>query len=67
MDADAARRLEDALELADLAERLVEASLRREHPGWSDAEVDAAVVAWLQEQREEIPGDVAGDVRVRRP
>ena len=33
---DAARRLEDALELADLAEQMVRARLRREDPDASD-------------------------------
>jgi hypothetical protein len=43
----AAQNLEDALELADLAERMVRARLRREHPEWSDEELEQQVLAWL--------------------
>lgn len=53
----AAEHLEDALELADLAERMVRARLRREHPGWNEDELDARVLAWLHER----PGAEYGD------
>ena len=53
----AAANLEDALELADLAERMVRARLRREHPEWSDGELEERVLAWLHER----PGAEHGD------
>jgi hypothetical protein len=58
----AARRLEDALELADLAERMVESRLRREHPDWSEAAIEAAVLAWLRERPGAPHGDAPGRV-----
>ncbi len=56
----AAEHLEDALELADLAERMVRARLRREHPGWSDDELDARVLEWLHERPGAEHGDAEG-------
>ena len=56
----AARNLEDALELADLAERMVRARLRREHPQWSDEELEEAVCAWLHERPGAEHGDAEG-------
>ena len=61
VDDNAARRLEDALELADLAERMVRARLEREHPGLSKAALEARILAWLQER----PGAVHGDAEGR--
>jgi len=55
-----ARRLEDALELADLAERMVLARLRREHPGASEAALEELVLAWLRERRGPVDGDADG-------
>lgn len=62
----AADHLEDALELADLAERMVRARLRREHPGWSEDELDARVLAWLHERPGAEHGDAEG-VAVKPP
>jgi len=59
---DAARRLEDAIELADLAERMVRARLRREHPSARDDELEEMVLAWLHVR----PGAVDGDAEGRR-
>jgi hypothetical protein len=56
----AAEHLEDALELADLAERMVRARLRREHPGCSEEELDARVLAWLHERPGAEHGDAEG-------
>jgi hypothetical protein len=56
----AAQRLEDALELADLAERMVRARIRRESPELSEVEIEARVLAWLQER----PGDGDAEGRV---
>lgn len=56
----AAEHLEDALELADLAERMVRTRLRREHPGWSEDELDARVLAWLHERPGAEHGDAEG-------
>lgn len=62
----AAERLEDALELADLAERMVRARLRREHPELSDHELDERVLAWLHERPGAETGDAEGIALVRR-
>ncbi len=56
----ATRRLEDALELADLAERMVRARLRREHPGLGDEELEALVLVWLHERPGAVDGDAEG-------
>jgi hypothetical protein len=66
----AAENLEDALELADLAERMVRARLRREHPDWSDDELDESVLVWLHERPGAEHGDAEGipvDWRHRKP
>ena len=59
---EAARRLEDALELADIAERMVRARLRRVHPELGDSEIEARVLEWLHER----PGAVDGDAERQR-
>jgi hypothetical protein len=56
----AAEHLEEALELTDLAERMVRARLRREHPGWSEDELEARVLAWLHERPGAEHGDAEG-------
>jgi hypothetical protein len=56
----AAENLEDALELADLAERMVRARLRRDHPEWSDGELEERVLAWLHERPGAEHGDAEG-------
>jgi hypothetical protein len=61
----AAEHLEDALELADLAERMVRARLRREHPELSDHELDERVLAWLHERPGAESGDADGIAVVR--
>jgi len=58
----AARNLEDALELADLAERMVRARIRRENPDLTADQVEARVLAWLHER----PGAEDGDAEGRR-
>jgi len=58
---DAATRLEDALELADLAERMVRERLRREFPEANDQELEQRVLAWLQHR----PGAADGDAQGR--
>lgn len=67
MDRAAAERLEDALELADLAERMVRARLARERPEMTEDELEAAVIAWLHDRPE--PADAPGRIVVlgRRP
>lgn len=54
---DAAQRLGDALELAELAEEMVELRLRRLHPEASDGEIEGLVIDWLCER----PGAPFGD------
>jgi hypothetical protein len=46
-----------ALELYELAERMLEQRLRREHPEWSLADVDAEIERWLLRR----PGAEFGD------
>lgn len=58
----AARRLADAIELADLAERMVRARLRREHPELSESELEARVLAWLHDRPGAVEGDAEGRV-----
>jgi hypothetical protein len=48
----AARNLEDAIELSDIAERMVRARFRREHPSLSELEIETRVVRWLHERLE---------------
>jgi hypothetical protein len=42
-------KLEDAIELADLAERMQRARLQREHPHLDSSAIERRVVAWLHE------------------
>ncbi len=56
----AARRLEDAVELADLAERMVRARLQREHPNLSGDALEARVRDWLQTRPCAVDGDADG-------
>jgi hypothetical protein len=53
-------KLEEALELADLAERMVRERLRREHPGASEAEIESRVEAWLLVRPGAEHGDAVG-------
>ncbi len=55
-----ARRLEVALELADLAVELVEARVRRENPQLSDREVAAVVLRWQRTRPGAEHGDALG-------
>lgn len=69
MDA-TSQNLEDALELADLAERMVRARLRRENPELSDDELEEQLLAWLHERPGAEHGDAEGipvDRRYREP
>ncbi|NOY93961.1 MAG: hypothetical protein GXP55_22485 [Deltaproteobacteria bacterium] len=59
---EAARRLEDALELADLAERMVRARVRREHPSYDEEQVEQEVLAWLHDRPGAEHGDAEGVV-----
>jgi hypothetical protein len=61
MDRSLARdRLEDALELAELAERMVRERLRREMPSATEAEIEARLVEWLHERPGAPDGDAVG-------
>lgn len=55
-----ARRLEDALELADMAERMVRARLQREHPNLRGDALEARVRAWLRSRPCAVDGDADG-------
>jgi Rv0078B-related antitoxin len=50
-------RLRIALDLADVGEKMMRTRLRREHPGYSDARLEAAMEAWMQDR----PGAPFGD------
>jgi hypothetical protein len=50
-------RFQTALELFDLAERMLEQRLRREHPEWTEDQIDEAMDAWLLHR----PGAEHGD------
>lgn len=49
--------MELALELAEVAERMMRQNLRRRHPDATDAEIEAGVTEWLQRR----PGAEHGD------
>jgi Rv0078B-related antitoxin len=53
----AARRLRLALDLFQAGEEMMRQTLRRQHPELSGPEIEARVVAWLQER----PGAEFGD------
>lgn len=50
-------RLRIALELSEVGEEMQRLRLRRENPEWGDAEVEAAMVRWMQHR----PGAPNGD------
>lgn len=50
-------RLRIALEMADLGEQLVRSRLRRDHPDWTDEQVQAVIDRWRQDR----PGAPFGD------
>ena len=53
----AAERLRLAFELYEVGEGMMRATLKRKHPDASASEVEARLVAWLQE----LPGAEGGD------
>jgi hypothetical protein len=59
---DAAQRLEQALELAELAQEIVEMRLRRLHPQASQAEIEDMLVEWRLERPGAPDGDAFGRV-----
>ena len=65
-----AKVLENVAATATLIEAgvmLMRQNLRRCHPDADDAQIDDRLRAWLYRADDPIPGDVAGDVHVRRP
>ena len=52
-----AERLRTAFDLYELGESIRRAQLRREHPGATDEEIEAMLVAWLRTR----PGAEHGD------
>lgn len=44
---------------------LMRQNIQRRHPGASESQIDALMGAWLYRADEPIPGDTAGQVRVR--
>jgi hypothetical protein len=57
----AAERLRTALELSELAERMLRQRLRREHPGASAARIEELVARWYETR----PGAEHGDAEGR--
>ena len=55
----AAERLRLALEMFGVGEAMMRQKLRREHPDETDAEIEARLIAWLQERPAEA-GDAVG-------
>jgi len=53
-------RLRIALEMADLGEQMVRARLCREHPDWTDADVQAAIARWRADRPDAPFGDYPG-------
>ena len=53
----AAKRLEHAIELSELAEEMLRMKLQRAHPEASNAEIEALIDAWYLER----PGAEHGD------
>jgi hypothetical protein len=62
MSDEARDRLEDALELSELAERMVRCRLRREAPELDADELERRVLSWLQQSRGAVDGDAEGRV-----
>jgi hypothetical protein len=63
----AARRLRQAFELIALAEDMLRARLRREHPKWTRRQVEARVVEWRLQRPGAEHGDTVGTVRELPP
>jgi hypothetical protein len=61
VSAEASARLQVAVELADLAEEIMRANLRRRHPRATDDEIEDMLVAWYAER----PGAEHGDAEGR--
>lgn len=59
----ASERLRLALDFYETGERIMRARLRREQPGASDAEVEAALADWLEHHPGAERGDSAGRTR----
>ena len=63
VDGDAAARLRAAIEMHELAERMMRQRLRRERPQISASELESQIGAWLRDR----PGAEHGDAAGRRP
>jgi hypothetical protein len=59
-DSPAALRMRLALDLYEFGEQLQRSRLRRLHPAATDADIDAAVSAWLVSRPAAPYGDAAG-------
>ena len=44
---------------------LMRQNIRRSHLTMSEEQIDALLASWLRRMEDRIPGDTAGDVRVR--
>lgn len=51
--------------LIDAGIELMRQNIRRRHPAESEARIDSLLDAWLHRADDPIPGDTAGQVRVR--
>ncbi|MDN5929864.1 MAG: hypothetical protein L0I24_02125 [Pseudonocardia sp.] len=61
-----AERMRTALDLYEVGEGMMRARLRRERPDADDAEIDAAILAWLQHRPGAEFGDFPGPASTRR-
>lgn len=52
--------------LIDAGIDMMRQNIRRRQHGATDATVDAILVAWLRRQNDSLPGDIAGQVQVRK-
>ena len=60
MSSEASERLQVAVELADLAEQIMRANLRRRHPRATDDEIEDMLVAWYAHRPGAEHGDAVG-------
>lgn len=64
----AGERLEMAFELFDDALEMLRLRIEREHPTWSDDDIEQELERWLLDRPGAAHGDVAGpDLHVREP
>ncbi len=61
--AEAARKLELALDLFDFGEEVQRSNLRRQHPTLSEEEIEGKLCEWLRARPGAVGGDAIGRIR----